>query len=509
MNAKEVFNEILEKRGLIRQELTEGSYEDLPSPSFIGNMGKLHTCLLDAKMWRSKVQIISDFDTDGVTSAAIMHQTLEEMGIEVETRISQRKYGYGLQKEYIDDTDADIILTLDCGITQDEEIQYAEDKGIEVFVIDHHERKGIPDFNFIDLKVKQGFFETTELSAGGLSWFLSKHFIGDKANQFLDLAAFSTVGDLVGVLGVNRLLVKEGLKKINNDPCIGLKTLIESQQIEEEITAQTIGWKLAPIINSVGRIGNNQLGFNLLTSDNMDDAYKYAKEMDKINTERKEMTKQAMKDIEDNLDNSANVIVEKSDIGKGIAGIVAGRLKEKHNKPVYIFNNDNSGSIRSVDPFDLSQYNQEYKDLFDTIGGHAYASGGKLKKGNYDKLKERLNSLTEGMEYNTEDYDLEIDPKIIDEQFMRKLDKFRPYSINFPLPKFKYITEKPIEEYRLFSDAHINFGMKGLNCIAFNSKEKLEILTNDRTELIFTADWNYFRGKKEIQLVIQSISKID
>ena len=499
-----VINKVIQKRDVSYNNLFDN---EIHEPELLPNIGKLKKKLEEIKLWDGKIMICGDKDVDGITSAAIISNMLEYLEIDYETRIVDRHVeGYGLQKETVDMfPDADLILTLDNGITQDEAIEYAFEKGVDVFVIDHHLSNDTPTFDFIDLKVNQGYYPFKNLSAGGLCWKIAKYFMGDLADNLVGIAALSTVADLVGVLGENRAIIKKGLQKINNSPCVGVEALIDVIGIDEEITANTIGWNIAPVINAVGRLEHNQLCYALLMTDDSDLAYSLAEQAVSINEERRRLTKEGVKQVEDK-EFEGNVIVEQLNIPQGITGIIASNLMQRHKKPVFLFNEDYNGSFRSIDPLDLSSIKNNIETHFKTIGGHQYAGGGKLKEDCLNDLKSKLIKLSDGLKYKTNDYDMELNPYTVNEEFMNELDKIRPFGIDFKEPTFKWELDK-VKNINIYSDKHLAFKWYGLDCIAFNMSDKKDLLDKENIEIMYQPSWNYWRGRKNIQLIIKSIKE--
>lgn len=503
MELHPIIEKFVKKRGFEVKDLIKYNREDLPNPEFIPNIGKFKEVLESAKRWNSQIILFGDFDMDGITSSTIYYKTLQELGLNIDCMISTRQRdGYGLSKAAIDEIDRQghsLIITTDCGITQDEEIQYAEDKGIEVFVLDHHNRSDNPSFNYIDLKVNQGFFPTKELSAGGLAYFISKYLIGYKADKFLDLAGFSTIADLVDLTNkTNRILATEGMRNVQNE---GLKALIMIKGLDpNDLNESDIGYSIAPCINAVGRLKDNYLSFKMLTTEDRDERFKLAKRVNKINEIRKTKTEKVVKEVEENVDLSNNIIVHQANIEKGLTGLVAGKLMNKYGKPAVIINSEGKGSGRSLEPFNFQEELQNHLDIIDYAAGHSKAFGIGLEPKYVDELRIRLSEITENIEYQTIDYDIELKPTEVNDQLLKSMDRIRPFGIGFQEPKFAYPREGISNVKHLSGGKHVKFRWFDTEAIWFNSSEK-EIYKNDR--LVYTPGYNTYMGRTNIQLMIK------
>lgn len=503
MELHPIVEKFINKRNIDKDLFKDLTKSKLPSPHLIPNIDKLEQVLEDIKTWGSKVVIVSDYDFDGTSSAAILYETFKELEINVEVIVTNRKRdGYGLSNKVIDIVDErefDLIITTDCGITQDEEIEYARLLGIDVFVLDHHNRRVKADFNYIDLKVNQGFFETDKLSSGGLAYFISKYLIGDKADKYLDLAGFSTVADLVDLDDkVNRILALEGVRNIQNK---GLLALIQIKGLDPDNIIETdIGFSLAPCINAVGRLGDNYKSFELFTTKDKNKRFKLAKEINDVNERRKNLTEKTVEIVEKNVDLDNNIIIYKDNINKGLTGLVAGKLQNKYNKPAIVMNTKGKGSGRSLEPLDLQKMLQNHLDIVEYANGHSKAFGIHVKKENYERFQQRMYNATKGMKYESVDYDIEVHPDNISSRVLDDLDKLRPFGMNIPQPKFIHDKEDIVGMKQLSGGKHLKFYWYGVDAIWFNTT-LTEFKKYDR--LIYTPGYNTFMGNTSIQLIIQ------
>jgi len=507
MNMHPLIQKVFDNRGLDIEKLTNYDLSNLHNPNKIPSINNLKRELEEVKLWNGKVGVVSDFDVDGTTSAAIMSKVLEEMDIDYEVRVTTRQQeGYGYKKYSVDCLDdCQLIITLDCGINADDTIDYAFKKGIKTFVIDHHQKDSRKQFNYIDLEAKEGRYPHSELSAGALTWKIAKYLIGDKAHNLIQLAALSTVADMMDMSNLeNRTIVHYGIKKMNSNPLTGIKSLMEVAGVDT-IDAGKIGYQIAPMINAMGRLGNNEVSYQLLTENDLDSAYPLAEKLNKINKKRKKITKNALKRVENNADLSKNCIIEKMDVEKGITGLVAGKLSNKYDVPVIIFNEEGKGSGRSVGDYDFRKEIQSNCINYEYVKGHSAAFGASLGDYGIEYFKEDVYNMTEGVEYDVADYDVELNPAAIDDYLMESLDDLKPFGIGFEKPKFCFNNEGITNIQTMGKDnEHIRFNWHKVNTVAFymsDMKDKLE----GKCDIIYTPGWNEWMGKKEKQLIVSKI----
>lgn len=504
INLHPIIKEIIEDRGLDVDELTDLNINNLPKPNLIPNIDKFKERINTAIEWNDKVCVYGDYDFDGASSSAILYKTLKQLGVNVISLISTRQRdGYGLSKKAVDkmnDNSVDLIITTDCGITADKEIEYAQSLGMGVFVLDHHNRYNEPDFDYIDLHVNQGMFPTNKLSCGGLAYFISKYLIGSKADKYLDLAGFSTIADLVDMTDkTNRILANQGMNNIQNE---GIKALMEVKSVDK-VDSETIGFSLAPCINAGGRLTDNKISFELFTTEDKNKRYNLAEKLNKINEKRKKMTENIVENIENNAKLDENIIVYQGDVPKGITGLAAGKLSNKHNKPAIIVNKEGKGSGRSLPPLNLQSELQEHLDIIEYASGHDFAFGVGIGDNDISLLQNRLYKEFEDIEYDTIDYEKEVQTGVIDDYFMESLCKLKPFGQSFKRPKLK-VKISDIENLHLVGGKYPKFFINNTECISWtHSKEEIR----QANELVVSPNYNEFMGNKSIQLTVKDVIK--
>ena len=481
---------------------------DLHNPADIPGIDDVKRRIMEHIKWGSFICNFSDFDVDGVTSAAILSKALDKLKANYFVLVSDRfRDGYSLSKKAIDIMDENgvgLCITSDCGISSIEEIEYANSLGIEVIVLDHHLNENPPDTLFLDLKVNKGDYPFDLLSGAGIVWKLCQHLLNDNFYEVLDLVALSSIADVVPLFNENRIIVKEGLKHIENTKNIGLQELLKISGVYKGITTGDIGYKTAPLINAQGRLGNNQISYELLTTNDQTRAKEIVLKLKEVNDKRKEITNETFNKIKDKVDDSKNIIVEMVDIPKGITGLVAGRVQEHFKKPALIFNKGLSGSMRSYKPLTTDIVLSEINHLLESGGGHMCVLGASLKPGKFNEVQKTLYKLAEGLEYETIKYDLEVSPGQITIDLINELEQLQPYGMGFPRPKF--ITKvNDISNLTLLKKEHIKFNIGDKECIGFFMPNKYDVIKDKPFSMVYSPGVNSWRGKNTVQLMIKDI----
>lgn len=439
----------------IRQYLY-GSLQDLHDPA--GMKGAMETAsILKEKIEQGKkIRIIGDYDIDGVNASYILFQALKRCGACVDVEIPDRmKDGYGINEQLIDfayKEGTDTILTCDNGIAAIEQIKYGKSLGMTILVTDHHELRYLeengkrimvlPDADaIVNPKQPECPYPFKELCGAAVAWKLVQclyRVMGipeQEALEFLEFAAIATVGDVMNLTGENRILVREGLKKLPFTQNKGLHALIAVNGLSEaKITAYHIGFVLGPCINASGRLDTAKRALALLCSKTEGEAMRLASELKMMNEERKEMTlagyEKAVQMIEtSDLKEDKILVVFLPDCHESLAGIIAGRIREKYHRPVFVLTEGKEeikGSGRSIEAYSMFEEMMKCEQLFTKFGGHPMAAGLSIKKENVEVFRRTLN---ENSTLTEEDFV----PKIL---------------IDVPMP-IDYITEGIVQELEL------------------------------------------------------------
>lgn len=405
-----------------------GTLAEIPSPWKLKDMERAVQTLQKKITQKKKIRIIGDYDIDGVTATCILLKGLKRLGANVDTYIPDRvKDGYGMHEQLIDkalEDGIDTILTCDNGIAAAAEIEYAKKEGLTVIVTDHHDipfrdtEDGriwiIPKADaVVNPKQNDCLYPNKNICGAVVAWKLIWALYerlgidSDEIWDFLELAAIATVGDVMDLQGENRIIVKEGLKKLSSTSFEGLKALICVNNLEgAEITAYHVGFVIGPCINASGRLDTAARSLELLLADNMEDAMKLADDLYDLNQSRKAMTEQgkeqAIQSIEENnLGKDRVLVVYLPDCHESLAGIIAGRIREAYNKPVFVLTKGADGvkgSGRSIEAYSMYEELVKCSDLLTQFGGHPMAAGLSMEEKNVELFRRRLNdncTLTE------------------------------------------------------------------------------------------------------------------
>ncbi len=390
------------------------SSKDLPDAFLMNDFEKALALLSSAVDKKQKICIYGDYDADGVMSTVILYRALSELGADVGFYMPHRVHdGYGLNPaavEHIAGDGCDMLITCDNGIAALEEISLAKKLGLDVIVLDHHEpivendiQKLPPADAVVDNKRLDSIYPFRDMCAGGLCYrfvkefykYINKKFTLDR--ELITFAGIATICDIVSLRGDNRILVKNALYLLNNDVrSLGLKSLL-SLIVKEggTVDTYTVGFNIGPCINAAGRLKSAADAVKLFISDDPEEALKYAQLLVQTNKVRQEITDTAAQRFSDNIDLSLPVqVLYDPDVHESVAGLIAGRIKEKFYRPTLVITNAENGckgSGRSIDEYDLFKNMSAFRGLFTKFGGHSTACGFSLPRENIDVLRQKLN----------------------------------------------------------------------------------------------------------------------
>ncbi|MBN1819941.1 MAG: single-stranded-DNA-specific exonuclease RecJ [Prolixibacteraceae bacterium] len=515
---------------------------DLHDPFLMKDMDKAVERLERAIQNGEKVLIYGDYDVDGTTSVALMYQFLKSRIKELDFYIPDRySEGYGISPvsiEYAIKENVSLVIVLDCGIKAAEKIAYAKSRGLDFVICDHHNPDDIiPDaYAVLDPKRPDCNYPYKELSGCGVGFkylqaYCEKNEVPlPELYDLLDLVVVSIASDIVPVTGENRVLAYYGLRKLNSNPGIGLKTIIQHSGLNSDgISISDIVFKIGPRLNASGRIEHGKKSVEILVANNESEASNLGEEINSYNEIRKTLDRDITQEALDMIQNSEFLQERKStvlynrDWHKGVVGIVASRLTEYYYRPTVILTESNglaTGSARSVKDFDLYEAIGSCSDLLESYGGHMYAAGLTMKIDNIAPFSERFeeivtNNLTKDQQIHTIDVDAKIMLSEINPKFYRVLKQFAPFGPHNMLPVF--VSEDVLDpgSSRLVgkNDEHIkldlvepDFNSEVFAGIAFNHSDKFDIVTSGLPfDICYSIVENEFRGKKTLQLYIRDI----
>ena len=527
------------------REYLLGTVDEIPSPWLMKDMEKAVDILKKKIQQQARIRIIGDYDIDGVTSTYILLKGLTRIGADVDTYIPDRVAdGYGIHEHLIDRAEADgidTIVTCDNGIAAAAEIQTAKDKGMAVIVTDHHEipyreengeRKVIlpPADAILNPKQYDCPYPNKNLCGAVVAFkyitaLYERFDVPQKElEDYYELATIATVGDVMDLQGENRILVKEGLRRLKNTKNKGLQELIRANALEDaRITAYHIGFVLGPCINASGRLDTAARSLALLNAQTKEEAAKLAGDLTALNQSRKALTEkgkeEAIQLIETTeLKNDRVLVVYLPDCHESLAGIIAGRIREKYHKPAFVLTKGEKsakGSGRSIESYSMYEELVKCADLMVQFGGHPMAAGLSIEEENIEKFRRQLN---ENCTLTEED----LRPKVV---------------IDVPMP-VSYITKELIEQISLlepFGKGNTKpiFAQKGLrvldSSIIGKNKNvvKLKLLDlqgvtmegiyfgeaedfanfirqKDTISVTYYPEINRFRGRESLQIIIQN-----
>ena len=447
-----------EARVFFRPELS-----DLHDPFLMKDMDKAVERLIKAVNEKEPILIYGDYDVDGTTAIAVIYNYLKRFHPDIAFYVPDRyNEGYGISFQGIDHAEmlgCKLVIAVDCGIKAVEKTKYANQKGIDLIICDHHNPGSeLPEaIAVLDPKRSDCDYPFKELSGCGVAFKFMQAYCStvrdDFANltKYLDLVVVSIGSDIVPVIGENRILSYYGLQQLNNDPLPGLKSIITITGLtDKEIQINDIVFKIGPRINAAGRMESGKRAVELLISENVSFADVIGQEIDCINSSRKELdhgiTEEALNMISTSeiSKNAYSTVVFHEEWHKGVIGIVASRLTETYYRPTVVFTKSNgmaTGSARSVPGYNLYEAIESCSDLLENFGGHMYAAGLTLKMENLDEFRIRFedyvrNTITDAQRIPVINADMEIEIKDITPKFYRILKQFAPFGPENMTPTF-------------------------------------------------------------------------
>ena len=477
-------------------------------PENIGHIDFSSNLILKAIEKDIPITIYGDYDADGITGTALAMKALERLGARVDYYINSRASGYaineiGMRKIASRGTPR-LIITVDNGIASHEAIEFARKAQMAVIVTDHHEFIEAPKANAI---IHSNNFDTPFAGVGvmfKLIHYLYNKLGRDDAFDFLGLVAIGTVADLVPLVRENRILTKHGLDKLNNNPSPAMMALKEVLRIDR-IKSSTIGFNIAPLINASSRInGTADQALGLLLETDYKKAKVTASSLVKINENRKKLVDKEVEKAEKLIDTYGNIIILKSSFHPGVMGIVAGRIKEKYNRPTIVLSEGDEylkGSCRSIQGFNIKEALDKL-DFLEGYGGHAMAAGLSLKKENFNRLCEELTLQTKTLDIKPPIVKVDGVLEDINIATVEQIEELEPYGVGFPAPLFIY--ECRPQEVKSIKDRHLKI-IGDLDCIVWNAYEKFTAENPSNMSLLGVPEINSYDNT--IQFVAQDFRK--
>lgn len=568
-----VILQLLYERGLDTHEkvdefLNPDYTQDVHDPFLFSDMKKAVERIIQAIEKKEKILIYGDYDADGVTASVVLEKTLCKLGAEnIEVFIPHREIdGYGLNMNKVQeiiDSKFNLVITVDCGITNIEQVKKLKEAGIDTIITDHHlEGDELPEADAIlNCSLKKEKYPFKKLAGVGMAFKLAQALLhkntktpirqaqgrqkhGNTNEAFekwlLDLVAVGTIGDISPILGENRTLVKYGLMVLNKTARLGLRELVRTCSLSNghdpnsevplgqdlyDLTVRNISYQLVPRLNAAGRIGHANIAYKLLTTENEVEAIALARDIHEKNLERQKITDLMLEEVKEllgKIDESKKILFAyKEGWLPGVVGLVAGKLSDEFSRPVMLFakNGDKYiGSGRSIPEFNITLALQECAEWLDKFGGHSQACGLTIVGDeNYKKFVKKINEIANEKLKDVEltpvlAIDAEVKLKDLNWELWDELEKFEPFAEANPLPLF-LIKNVIIEDISTVGkdNTHLRFYLSQNNlnqkAISFGTAEEWQskLKIGDEVEVVVEFGVNEWQGNRELQLKIIDI----
>ncbi|MCG8701798.1 MAG: single-stranded-DNA-specific exonuclease RecJ [Bacteroidales bacterium] len=544
LNVSNVLSNLLVQRGVTTFDEAKSffrpSLDDLHDPFLFKDMDKAVARLEQAIENNEKILVYGDYDVDGTTSIALVYSYIRRFYKNIDYYIPDRySEGYGVSYVGIDyaiSNKVGLMIALDCGIKAIDKIAYAKENNVDFIVCDHHTPgQQLPEaYAVLDAKREDCPYPYKELSGCGVgfkfmqAWNKKRGVSPEPLFEYLDLVAVSIASDIVQITGENRILAFYGLKKLNENPLVGLKVIKAISGAEgKELTIEDIVFKIGPRINAAGRMESGKQAVDLLVSTNPTEAQLLCEKLNSHNQTRrnidKNITEEAIAEIEQNKSRySYSTVLYNPDWHKGVVGIVASRLIESYYRPTIVLTESNgyaTGSARSVWGFDLYEAINECSDLLESFGGHMYAAGLTLKPENVQNFKDRFENvvrdrITHDQLVPQVEIDAELDFRDINDKFYRVLKQFQPFGPGNMNPVFfaEDVADNGSGRCVGSDGDHLKLSLLQednpftfINAIAFNQGHMYKKVSGNLFDIAYTITENHFRGVTSLQLNIKDI----
>lgn len=556
-----IIQRLFDKKGFTHKMIEDFLSWDLktiPDMSSLKDLGKASARIIEAIDREEKIGIYGDYDVDGTTSCALLFHFFKMLGVDVSTvQPSRFIEGYGLHLSSIDEAVENklkILITVDCGISNNEAADYAREKGLDLIITDHHKdaretmpnafavinpnrRDEIDNPDYEQLKTMAGVTVGFALAVQIRNDLIKKGQKIPSIYSLLQFVAIGTICDLAHLSPLNLKLVRHGLKLLKDTEYPGLRAFFTSEELKAKtIPSEKLAFHIGPLINSKGRLEHPEASLALLTCDNAEKAREYYDLLVSCNTERKFIQSEVFTEARDQVKQELKhfdgehliTIVYQAHWHEGVIGIVASKLVETFKVPAIVFTDSEhdgviKASCRSAGDLDIFSLLKAEESLFIKFGGHKAAAGLSMPKENLrafiDNMNARLKDIPAITRTRMDFYDLDIDPAEINPQLMRDLDLLEPFGMGNEKPKFR-IKGVKLDSFDLMKDVHVRWSLSKekvkLKGISFNYIGKYETsspaeiystqnLKNEDLSVYFTLGLNRFNGNESIQLMVDKV----
>ena len=507
------------------KKFLEPSLEDLHDPYLLHDMDKAVDRIRQAIEQGELILVYGDYDADGMTSASIVKESLEQLGAECLVYLPNRfTDGYGpnasVYKYFIEQQGVSLIVTVDNGVAGHEAIDLAQSMGVDVIVTDHHSMPEVlPDaYAIVHPEHPEADYPFKQLAGCGVAFKLACALLEEVQVELLDLVAIGTIADMVSLTDENRIMVQYGLEVLRNTQRIGLQELFEIAGISSsDITEGTVGFQLAPRLNALGRLADPNPAIDLLTGFDDEEVHEIALMIQEKNEERKEIVQAIYEEAKSLVDPNKSVqVLAKEGWNPGVLGIVAGRLLEELGQTVIVLNIEDGrakGSARSIEAVDIFEALDPHRSIFLAFGGHAGAAGMTLEVEQLDALSEILETYVKDKGIAAKGksrlyLDEELDLESLSLDTVKSFEKLAPFGMDNQKPVF-YIRDFQVENARSMGagDSHLKLkiskGTANFEVVAFGQGAKAtEFAQTKQLELAVTLSVNQWNGQTTLQLMM-------
>ena len=507
------------------RDFLEPSLDQLHDPYELHDMDKAVTRIRQAIENYEQILIYGDYDADGMTSASIVKEALEQLGAECQVYLPNRfTDGYGpnasVYKYFIENQGISLIVTVDNGVAGHEAIELAQSMGVDVIVTDHHSMPEVlPDaYAIVHPEHPEAEYPFKHLAGCGVAFKLATALLEEVQVELLDLVAIGTIADMVSLTGENRILVKYGLSVLKNTQRIGLQELFKIAGIQsDELNEETVGFQIAPRLNALGRLDDPNPAIELLTGFDEEEARDIALMINQKNEERKEIVQKIYDEAKTMVDlNKPVQVLAGEGWNPGVLGIVAGRLLEELHQPVIVLNIENDlakGSARSIEAVDIFEALDPHRDLFVAFGGHAGAAGMTLEANKLEALSQVLVAYIEDnqVDLSTKNelfLDEELSLPDLTLETLKNFEKLAPFGMDNKKPVF-YLKDFKVENARTMGAGNTHLKLKisqadaVFEVVAFGLGDfATEFSQTKNLELAVTLSVNKWNGQTSLQLML-------
>lgn len=547
---------ILANRDIVDPKVVDSfinpTLEKLHDPFLLKDMEKAIDLIIETMENGESIRIFGDYDQDGISSTMTLLDGLlyfyDDISYDIPDRIID---GYGISDRMIDraiEANISLIITCDNGISAIDQVKRLKENGIKVIVTDHHQVSKKDDGEWVEQILPQAdcvinpkrldnTYPFDDLCGAGVAFkliqALYQRLDGDMEYLYglLEYVAMGTVCDVVSLTDENRIFVREGLKRINNTEKLAIKALVEENSWNREVSAYTLGFIIGPCMNATGRLSTAKLAIDMLMEDDIEKIRTYAKKLVSLNTERKELTniglEKTLEIIKDKkYYNDDIIIVDVENIEESICGIIAGRIKEKFNKPTIIMTQSSQngilkGSGRSIEAYNIYKEVFEIKDILESFGGHPMACGLSIRSDKVEEFRQKLNDkskLKKDDFVNIINIDAQIPLDKLSLEFAESLQRLEPFGKDNPKAKFadKNLFIKNINMIGKNNNTMkmiLNKNGRDIEAIKFNAQKDYKYLSDkfkaniigNKIDAVFYPDINEFNGRRNLQVKLIDI----